>query len=38
MGPWAGAAVELLLLPDQGAAKPLGTHRFGEPVQVTLPD
>lgn len=38
MGPWAGVAVELLLLPDEGAPKPLGTHRFGEPVQVTLPD
>ena len=36
LGPWAGAQVELLLLPFEGDPRPLGTHTLGNEVALVV--
>mgnify|MGYP002784154587 CR=1 FL=1 len=36
VGPWAEAEVELVLLPHGGEPLPLGSHRFGTTVELTV--
>lgn len=38
LGPWAGAQVELLLLPFEGEPRPLGTHTLGKDVALVVGD
>lgn len=38
LGPWAGAKVELLLLPFEGEPRPLGTHTLGNEVALVVGD
>lgn len=38
LGPWSGAEVELLLLPQDGEPVPLGTHHLGETVDLRVPN
>lgn len=38
LGPWAGAQVELLLLPFEGEPRPLGTHTLGKDVDLVVGD
>lgn len=37
LGPWAGAEVELVLLPQEGEPMPLGTHHLGETLDLRVP-
>lgn len=36
LGPWAGAQVELLLLPFEGEPRPLGMHTLGQEVALVV--
>lgn len=38
LGPWAGAQVELLLLPFEGEPRPLGTQTLGSEVALVVGD